>query len=73
MGKLLKSSKDVFVSLDMYLFESIHIERLEEIFKFNERVEIRLSRELSKGRSRINCTAKDSKGNWRWYGHQFYN
>lgn len=33
MGKQLKSSKDVFVSLDMYLFESIHIERLEEIFK----------------------------------------
>ena len=32
MGQL-KSSKDVFVSLDMYLFESIHIERLEEIFK----------------------------------------
>tara|TARA_B100000945_G_C20327766_1_gene570845 strand:- start:400 stop:1119 length:720 start_codon:yes stop_codon:yes gene_type:complete len=33
MGKQLKSSKDVFVSLDMYLFESMHIERLEEIFK----------------------------------------
>ena len=35
----------------------------KEIFKFNERVEIRLKRELSKGRSRINCTAKDSQGN----------
>ena len=44
-----------------------------EIYKFNERIEIRLSRELSKGRSRINCTAKDSKGHWRWFGHQFYN
>ena len=43
-----------------------------EIFKFNERIEIRLSRELSDGRSRINCTAKDSDGNWRWFGHQFY-
>ena len=45
----------------------------KEMFKFNERIEIRLSRELSKGRSRMNCTAKDSDGNWRWFGHQFYN
>ena len=44
----------------------------KELFKFNERIEIRLSRKLNKGRSRINCTAKDAKGNWRWYGHQFY-
>ena len=35
-----------------------------EIYKFNERVEIRLSRELSKGRSRVNCTAKDKNGDW---------
>ena len=33
MGKHLESSEDVFVSLDMYLFESIHIELLNEIFK----------------------------------------
>ena len=33
-----------------------------EIYKFNERIEIRLSRELSKGRSRMNCTAKDKNG-----------
>ena len=39
----------------------------------DKRAEIRLSRELENGRSRINCTAKDSKGNWRWFGHQFYN
>ncbi len=45
----------------------------KEMFKFNERIEIRLSRELSKGRSRINCTAKDLDGMWRWFGHQFYN
>ncbi len=44
----------------------------KEIYKFNERIEIRLSRELSKGRSRMNCTAKDLDGNWRWFGHQFY-
>ena len=43
-----------------------------EIFKFNERVEIRLSRKLMEGRSRLNCTAKDGFGNWRWFGHQFF-
>ena len=43
-----------------------------EIFKFNERIEIRLNRKLNKGRSRLNCTAKDKDGNWRWFGHQFY-
>jgi len=43
-----------------------------DIFKFNERIEIRLNRELNRGRSRLNCTAKDNSGNWRWFGHQFY-
>ena len=43
-----------------------------ELFKFNERIEIRLLRELSKGRSRLNCTVKDNNGNWRWFGIQFY-
>jgi len=43
-----------------------------EVFKFNERIEIRLKRKLEKGRSRLNCTAKDSENNWRWFGHQFY-
>lgn len=43
-----------------------------DIFKFNERIEIRLQRKLTKGRSRLNCTAKDKNGNWRWFGHQFY-
>ena len=59
-------------SLNCFIFDMKgQVER--EIFKFNERIEIRLSRELSKGRSRVNCTAKDSKGYWRWFGHQFYN
>ena len=59
-------------SLNCFIFDmNGQVER--EIYKFNERIEIRLSRELSKGRSRVNCTAKDSKGNWRWFGHQFYN
>ena len=43
-----------------------------EIFTFNERIEIRLKRKINKGRSRLNCTTKDAKNNWRWFGHQFY-
>ena len=43
-----------------------------ELYKFNERVEIRLLNKLNKGRSRLNCTAKDKNNNWRWFGHQFY-
>ena len=42
------------------------------LFKFNERIEIRLNRKLTNGRSRLNCTAKDKSSNWRWFGHQFY-
>ena len=58
-------------SLDCFIFDSKgQVDR--EIYKFNERIEIRLSRELSAGRSRMNCTVKDSDGNWRWFGHQFY-
>ena len=45
----------------------------KDIFKFNERIEIRLNRRLSQGRSRLNCTAKDKNNNWRWFGYQFYN
>ena len=59
-------------SLNCFIFDMKgQVDR--EIYKFNERIEIRLSRELSKGRSRMNCTAKDSNGDWRWFGHQFYN
>tara|TARA_B100001123_G_C15242083_1_gene999493 strand:+ start:656 stop:1672 length:1017 start_codon:yes stop_codon:yes gene_type:complete len=58
-------------SLDCFVFDSEgQVEK--ELFKFNERIEIRLNRKLNKGRSRINCTTKDKNGNWRWYGHQFY-
>ena len=58
-------------SLDCFVFDSKgQVDR--EIYKFNERIEIRLERELSPGRSRMNCTVKDSDGNWRWFGHQFY-
>ena len=44
----------------------------KDIFKFNERIEIRLNRRLSQGRSRLNCTTKDLNNSWRWFGHQFY-
>ncbi len=62
----------IVMSLDCFIFDSKgQVER--EIYKFNERIEIRLSRPLSPGRSRMNCTAKDLNGHWRWFGHQFYN
>ena len=61
----------ISTTLDCFVFDSKGQVK-KQIYKFNERVEIRLERELSPGRSRMNCTAKDNKGNWRWYGHQFY-
>ena len=58
-------------AIDCFVFDSQgQVE--SQVFKFNERIEIRLKRELNKGRSRLNCTAKDAKNNWRWFGHQFY-
>ena len=58
-------------SLNCFIFDTKgQVE--SEIYKFNERIEIRLKRELLKGRSRLNCTAKDKLNNWRWFGHQFY-
>ena len=57
--------------LNCFIFDS-NGQVKNEIFKFNERIEIRLSRKLANGRSRLNCTAKDIEGNWRWFGHQFY-
>ena len=58
-------------SIDCFVFDSKgQVEK--ELFKFNERIEIRLKRKLTKGRSRVNCTAKGNDGIWRWFGHQFY-
>ncbi len=58
-------------SIDCFVFDSKgQVEK--ELFKFNERIEIRLKRKLTKGRSRVNCTAKGSDNQWRWFGHQFY-
>ena len=58
-------------SIDCFIFDG-NGQVESEIFKFNERIEIRLKRKLINGRSRLNCTAKDKLGNWRWFGHQFY-
>ena len=63
--------QEIVQSLNCFVFDSEGLVE-KELFKFNERIEIRLARKLNNGRSRINCTAKDKKGNWRWYGHQFY-
>lgn len=58
-------------SIDCFVFDSKgQVEK--ELFKFNERIEIRLKRKLSLGRSRVNCTAKGEDDLWRWFGHQFY-
>ena len=58
-------------SINCFIFDNNgQVEK--EIFKFNERIEIRLKRKLNKGRSRLNCTAKDHNNIWRWYGYQFY-
>ena len=58
-------------SLDCFIFDSKgQVEK--DLFKFNERIEIRLKRKLTKGRSRLNCTAKGKDAKWRWFGHQFY-
>ena len=58
-------------SIDCFIFDSKG-EVGKELFKFNERIEIRLKRKLTSGRSRINCTARGNDGLWRWFGHQFY-
>ena len=64
---------DVFLSKNIECFIYDSNGKVEsELFKFNERIELRLSRQLKKGRSRLNCTAKDKDNNWRWFGHQFF-
>jgi len=58
-------------SIDCFVFDNKgQVEK--ELYKFNERIEIRLKRKLTEGRSRVNCTAKGSDNQWRWFGHQFY-
>ena len=60
--------KKLAPSVDCFIFDKKgKIER--EIYKFDERIELRLQRNLS-GRTRINCTAKDKENNWKWFGIQ---
>ena len=41
------------------------------IERLGPRVEVRMSKPLPPGRSRINCTAPTLEGRWRWFGWQF--
>ena len=59
------------INLNCFIFDNKGLVE-HDLYKFNERIEIRLQRKLSKGRSRLNCTAKDKNNIWRWFGHQFY-
>lgn len=43
------------------------IERLGE-----SRIEVRMSKPLTPGRTRLNCTMPGPDGRWRWLGWQFY-
>ena len=58
-------------NINCFVFDSDGQVKLD-LFKFNERIEIRLLRKLNKGRSRLNCTVKDKNDNWRWFGYQFF-
>ena len=57
-------------NIQCFVFDSDGLVK-NELFKFNERIEIRLLRKLSEGRSRLNCTVRDNNNNRRWFGHQF--
>ena len=47
--------------------KKLRIERLGQA-----RVEIRMDKKFSAGRSRVNCTVLDKGGRWRWFGRQFF-
>lgn len=36
------------------------------------RIEVRMSKPMPPGRTRINCTLPGPDGRWRWFGRQFY-
>ena len=40
--------------------------------RLGPRVEVRLARNFSAGRARINCTAPGPDGRWRWLGMLYY-
>lgn len=49
-----------------------HEGKVETIRLGERRIEIRLTKPLPRGRSRINCTMPAGDGRWRWYGRQFF-
>ena len=62
--------KNLLSSINCFIFDGAgNIE--SDMYKFEERIEIRLKRKLKSGRVRMNCTAKGEDGFWRWFGHQF--
>ena len=62
--------KNLSSSINCFIFDSDgNIET--DLYKFEERIEIRLKRKLKGGRVRMNCTARGNDGFWRWFGHQF--
>lgn len=36
------------------------------------RIEVRMTKAMPKGRTRVNCTLLNSDGRWRWFGRQFF-
>jgi peptidoglycan/xylan/chitin deacetylase (PgdA/CDA1 family) len=42
------------------------------IERLGPRIEVRMTKPLPQGRSRVNCTAPTLEGRWRWFGWQFY-
>jgi len=63
--------KDISDKLNCFIFDSNGTVDSDK-YIFGERVEIRLKRKLTKGRTRLNCTTKDKEGNWRWFGRQLF-
>ena len=60
--------KEVILNLDLEKYKPDVIVLEDNIWGGSEE----LNRKMNKGRSRLNCTAKDDQNNWRWFGHQFY-
>lgn len=43
-----------------------------KVERLGQRVEIRMTKPLPKGRTRLNCTAPSLDGRWRWFGWLFW-
>jgi hypothetical protein len=42
-----------------------------KINRIGRRIEVRVTKQFPKGRTRLNCTLPTTNGRWRWYGRQF--